>query len=185
MKLKNAKSLHMSFGNHLSRNLTIITLMGILFCFTEVIFRVLDYPVPTGLIDMTVMSPFALVGYTSLWMFPVGGLSGFFIGLMNQYAAPKYFPYQLQVFCGGLIITALELISGLILNVGFGFHLWDYSTYPLNFMGQICLPATLLWIVMTPFAMWVDDVLRHYLAGAPKPEPLWRYYADIFRKAQQ
>lgn len=182
MKVKGQKHAPLSCGQHVSRNLTIISLMGILFCFTEVIFRVLDYPVPTGIIDMSVMSPFALVGYTSLWMFPVGGLSGFFIGLMNQTASARRFPYQLQVICGGLIITALELVSGLILNVWLDFHLWDYSTYPLNFMGQICVPATLLWIAMTPFAMWVDDVLRYYLTGTAKPEPLWKYYVDIFRR---
>ena len=28
-------------------------------------------------------------------------------------------------------------------------HVWDYSALPLNIMGQICLPFSLIWFVLT------------------------------------
>jgi hypothetical protein len=164
-----------------TKNFSIFAIMGSLFLVIEVCFRVIDYPVPSGPIDMTVMSPFAFVGYTSLWMFIVGGLSGLLIGLINENHTISKIPYFLQVMLGAFIITALELVSGLVLNVWLGFRLWDYSFLPLDFMGQISLVISLVWLLMTPLAMWIDDVLRYYLAGKEKPEGLVFYYLDIFK----
>ncbi|MBU0926716.1 MAG: putative ABC transporter permease [Spirochaetes bacterium] len=165
----------------LAKDFAIFCIMGGVFMIMEVLFRVLDYPVPSGLIDMSVMSPYALVGYTSFWMFLVGGLSGFLIGQLNFCPAVSSVPYRLQVLLGGLIIVVLELVSGLILNVWLGFHLWDYSGFAFNFMGQICLAASALWVALTPLAMWLDDVLRYYMGDQPKPDRLLDYYLDIFR----
>ena len=41
---------------------------------------------------------------------------------------------------GAGIITAVELVLGLILNRLLGFNIWDYSTVPFNLFGQVCLP---------------------------------------------
>ena len=38
-----------------------------------------------------------------------------------------------------VIITVLELITGLIVNVWLRMDIWDYSNLPYNFKGQICL----------------------------------------------
>ena len=165
--------------NTVKHHLVILAVMGMLFMVCEVIIRVIGYPAP-GRIDMTVMSFWAFCGYTSLWMFPVGGVCGLLIGLMNEKILAAKLPSRLQVLLGGVIITAIELVSGLVLNVWLDLGIWDYSTFPLNFMGQICLPASLLWVAMTPLAMWIDDVLRFYLIGGHKPETLWKYYRDLF-----
>lgn len=46
---------------------------------------------------------------------------------------------------GAVLITAVELVFGMIFNVKLGLRVWDYSTVPLNFRGQICLRFSLVW----------------------------------------
>lgn len=44
-----------------------------------------------------------------------------------------------------LLTTALELLTGFILEKIFHQHWWDYSGQPFNFKGYICLKFSLLW----------------------------------------
>src|SRR5699024_9184899 len=85
-------------------------------------------------------------GYYHIGMLILGGLCFILIGSINEY----YFKYrrspllfQLVIFC--LIITILELVFGLILNIWLGLNIWDYSHLEYNFMGQICLKYSVLW----------------------------------------
>jgi len=50
-----------------------------------------------------------------------------------------------------LLITLLELGCGLLVNRTY--RVWDYRHLPMNFLGQICLPFTLLWIPVSLLAM--------------------------------
>ena len=45
---------------------------------------------------------------------------------------------------GEAALRARELGVGLLLNRQY--RIWDYRNVPLNFLGQICLPYTLLWM---------------------------------------
>ena len=45
---------------------------------------------------------------------------------------------------GAGVITGVELLAGLIFNRRY--QVWDYRSMPFSFLGQICLPFTLLWI---------------------------------------
>ena len=77
-------------------------------------------------------------GWTHWAMFFAGGICFLLLGrLRNQ-------PPWLQALLGAGIITAVELGAGLLLNRQYG--IWDYRNVPLNFMGQICLPYSLLWM---------------------------------------
>nr|DAN98189.1 MAG TPA: Putative ABC-transporter type IV [Caudoviricetes sp.] len=67
-------------------------------------------------------------------MFLLGGLCFLLIGLMNENVLWEE-SILTQGVKGSLIITALELIFGLVLNVKLGLGIWDYSHVPLNFMG--------------------------------------------------
>ena len=67
-------------------------------------------------------------------MFLLGGLCFLLIGLMNENILWEE-SILTQGIKGSLIITALELIFGLVLNVKLGLGIWDYSHVPLNFMG--------------------------------------------------
>lgn len=65
-------------------------------------------------------------------------------------------------------------MTGCIVNLWLGWNVWDYSTMPGNFMGQICPQFTLLWVVIVVVAIVLDDVIRWRFFGEEKPHyKLW------------
>lgn len=107
-------------------------------------------------------------GYSHWTMFILGGLCFFYLGLINE-LIPWEMPLQMQGLIGAGIVTALELVAGCILNLWLGWSIWDYSDMPFNIMGQICLPFSLLWILLSIVAIILDDYLRYWLFGEDKP----------------
>lgn len=105
-------------------------------------------------------------------MFILGGLCFVIIGLMNE-GFNWETPLLLQGINGALVITTLELIFGYVLNIWLGLGIWDYSNVPLNFMGQICLPFSLIWIGLSIAAVILDDYLRYWLFKEEKPHYVW------------
>lgn len=71
-------------------------------------------------------------------MFLAGGSCFLLLGSVNR------LPLPMRGLAASGIITAVELITGLLVNRKF--QVWDYRDLPGNFMGQICLPFSLLWI---------------------------------------
>lgn len=49
---------------------------------------------------------------------------------------------------GALIITAYEFFVGVIVNIRLGWGVWDYSSLPLNILGQICPMFTMAWFIL-------------------------------------
>lgn len=107
-------------------------------------------------------------GYSHPAMFLAGGLCFVLVGGINT-GAGRSLPLIVQMLLGSVMITAVELATGLIVNVGLGWRVWDYSNLPLNFMGQISLYFMLLWIPLSGIAIIADDLLRHALFGEPMP----------------
>jgi hypothetical protein len=93
-------------------------------------------------------------------MFFVGGLCGVLVGLLNQH--PRFYRARVitQSAIGALIVLAVELIAGVVLNVWLGLAVWDYTGMPGNIMGQICVQYGLLWLLLMPFAIWLEDTAR-------------------------
>ena len=89
-------------------------------------------------------------------------------GLINEVFSWET-PLLLQGVYGGALITTVELLAGLLLNVRLGLNIWDYSSIPCNFMGQICLPFSLLWVILAIVAVVFDDYLRYWLFDEEKP----------------
>ena len=62
-----------------------------------------------------------------------------------------------------LSVTAVELIFGIVFNLVFKMNVWDYSSMPLNFLGQICALFTLLWgglgMLFIPLAELMNEKL--------------------------
>ena len=85
-------------------------------------------------------------GYTHLSMAVVGGICFMGIGYIN--ARFKKQRILKRAFLCSFFITAIELISGIILNIVFNMNVWDYSSLPFNLMGQICLYYWVLWFLL-------------------------------------
>lgn len=65
-----------------------------------------------------------------------------------------------RCFAGSAIITGVELGTGLVVNDLLELNVWDYSDMPMNLLGQVCLPYSLLWFGLTLPAMALCKVLR-------------------------
>lgn len=95
----------------------------------------------------------------SHWTMAVlGGVCFVAIGLLNE-VWPRM-SMLLQMALGALIVTAAELVTGLIVNVWLDWQVWDYSSLPFNVMGQICLPFTAAWFALSGVAIVVEDWLH-------------------------
>lgn len=75
-------------------------------------------------------------------MFVAGGiafllLSGLFLRYDMGYAG--------RFIISMLIITAVEFVTGIIVNVHLRLNVWDYSAVRPNLYGQVCLKYSLLW----------------------------------------
>lgn len=107
-------------------------------------------------------------GHSHWTMAVLGGVCFVLIGDINEFI-PWNMPLILQGAIGSGIVTALELVSGIILNLWLGLGIWDYSNMPFNLLGQICLPFTLLWVDLSIVAVVLDDWLRYWLFGEDRP----------------
>ncbi len=86
------------------------------------------------------------VGLELMWrgwshgsMFLAGGSAFLLLGGLGK----RVRSLPVRAIAGSGIITAVELAAGLIANRDY--TVWDYRKQPLNFLGQICLPYSLLW----------------------------------------
>lgn len=102
----------------------------------------------------------------------LGGVCFLAIGAINEHLSWNL-GLIWQMLLGGGIITVLELFMGLIVNVWLGWGVWDYSNMPLNLWGQICLPYSLLWALISLAAILLDDWLRWKLFEEEKPRYTW------------
>ena len=86
-------------------------------------------------------------------MFLLGGLCFLLIGKLS--GRMKRMPLALRLLFSSGVITALELGTGLLVNRDYS--VWDYRTVSYNFLGQICLPFSLLWIPVSLLGMHLYD----------------------------
>ena len=107
-------------------------------------------------------------GHTHISMFVLGGICFVAIGLINE-IFPWDFGFLWQSMIGAVVVTVLEFITGLVVNVWLGLNVWDYSDMPLNILGQICLPFSIAWIALSAIAIVLDDYLRCWLFKEEKP----------------
>ena len=82
-------------------------------------------------------------------MFFLGGRCFTALGYLHRKWPRLALP--LKVIAGAGLVTALELVTGLLVNREFA--VWDYRSLPFNFRGQICLNYALLWVPASLLAM--------------------------------
>ena len=120
-------------------------------------------------------------GKSSLWMVVVGGVCCGLIGRLNEH--PKFYDKKMYQQCliGTLITLCIEFASGMILNVWLGLGIWNYSDMKWNLYGVVCPQFSVIWFVLMPLCIYVDDWLRWKLFKEEKPSGLLEYYKDLIR----
>lgn len=116
-------------------------------------------------------------GYSHYTMFIVGGICFVLIGLLNE-GMSWDLCIEKQVGLGLAAVLIVEFISGCILNLWLGLHIWDYSKLPFNILGQVCLPFALLWIPLVTVAILLDDSIRYTFFNEQRP----KYTSHVVQK---
>lgn len=106
-------------------------------------------------------------GYSHYSMILCGGLCFFIVGGLNQWIK-RELPFTMQMLLGAVIITALEFVTGVIVNLWLDMEVWDYSYLPYNLLGQICLPYSILWLVLSIAIILLDDLIRYRIFDEEK-----------------
>ena len=107
-------------------------------------------------------------GFSHWTMFLLGAVCFILIGLVNEVFEWDT-PLILQMFCGCAIITALEFITGCIVNLWLGWDVWDYSELPFNLWGQISLFSSIVWVGLSLVGIVLDDFIRWKFFDEEKP----------------
>lgn len=110
-------------------------------------------------------------GYSHFSMIICGGLAMILCGGLNQVF--DNISIISQMVFSSLIITVLEFVTGYIVNIMLKINVWSYSYMPYNFMGQVCLIYSILWMFLSLVIIFVDDGIRHFLYGEDFPVYRW------------
>lgn len=135
----------------MGKNVTLFAIGGFIYYMIEIVWR----------------------GHSALPMVLVGGLCFLFCGSINEFMGWDMLIWKQMLACA-VGITAIEFLSGYILNIILGLGIWDYSGVPFNILGQICLPFTVVWYILSLPAIVLDDYLRFWIFGEEKPRYKWR-----------
>ena len=107
-------------------------------------------------------------GFSHQSMILVGGICFVFIGLSNE-----RYTYEMslvkQMIISSIIVTVIEFVAGLILNVWLKLYIWDYSKLSFNLLGQISLQTSVMWFFLSLPAIILDDYLRYWMFKEEKP----------------
>lgn len=79
-------------------------------------------------------------------------------------------PLWIQALTCASLVTVVELVAGLVLNVFLGLNIWDYSNLPFNLWGQICPQYVAVWWFLCLAFIPIFDWLRWAVAGGDRPK---------------
>lgn len=108
------------------------------------------------------------IAYSHWTMFFLGAICFVIVGGINEIFSWET-PFWKQCVIGSIVVTIFEFIVGFIVNIWLRWNVWDYSNVFGNVIGQICLPFSLMWFILSGVAVVVDDWMRHWLFKEEKP----------------
>ncbi len=107
-------------------------------------------------------------GFSHFSMIICGGLAFILCGALNQFTHFKLSVIT-QMLISSIIITLLEFITGYIVNIRLHWNVWDYSSLPYNYQGQICAAYSFVWMLLSIVCIIVDDLIRWKIFDEEKP----------------
>lgn len=109
---------------------------GYVYCMMEVMFR----------------------NFSHISMLIAGGMAFVLVGEFGEINKDRL-SIVTVMFVGMLVITSIEYIIGYIVNINMKMNVWDYSMFPLNLDGQICVSFSILWFILS----FVIVIVYHFL----------------------
>ncbi|MBQ2887564.1 MAG: hypothetical protein IJE29_01410 [Firmicutes bacterium] len=100
-------------------------------------------------------------GHTHWSMLMAGAICVWAVDYLDRMAGGL--PDLAKALLCGLIITTVELLFGMAFNFYADAGVWDYSALPFNFLGQICLYYTLIWVALSVILLRLVRWLRQGL----------------------
>ncbi len=99
-------------------------------------------------------------GRTHWTMLLLGGFCLYLIYLISTRMHDRL--WKKLIMCS-LVVTALEFVVGCIVNLRLGWEVWDYSTMPLNLLGQICPAFSLMWLLLSIPCVYVCRFIHRFV----------------------
>ena len=102
-------------------------------------------------------------GYSFRLMGIAGGLSLAGIGMLED-AGLRRFPLAFQMMVSAVLITAIELYSGMFSLRVLHYRMWDYSALPFSFCdGLICPWFFGIWYLLSAVGIFLTDYVSYYI----------------------
>ena len=99
-------------------------------------------------------------GHSHISMFFAGGLSAALIFWICCTGGMRRTGWYVRCAVGSAVITAVEFLTGVFVNLHLHLRVWDYSRMPLNLLGQVCLPFSAVWFFLTLPILALGDMLN-------------------------
>lgn len=104
-------------------------------------------------------------GYTHWTMLLAGGVCCCLMHLIATRMHERL--WKKWIMCA-FAITAVEFVTGCIVNLRLGWQVWDYSSMRANLMGQICPMFSLIWLLLSIPCVSVMQLLKKYVFVSKK-----------------
>ena len=101
---------------------------------------------------------------------PICPIYGIGVGIVVQFLTPYKENLVLLYIASVVMVTALEWVTGFILEKIFHNKWWDYSKMPLNLNGYVCLLFSLIWGVACVLIVdFIHPLIHKVLSWIPFP----------------
>ena len=105
-------------------------------------------------------------GRTHWTMLLAGGVCFVLIYLIATRMGDRLWKKWLMCAC---TVTAVEFAVGCLVNLRLGWNVWDYSSLPLDLMGQICPLFSFFWFLLSIPCEYLSRLIyRHVFLPARK-----------------
>lgn len=99
--------------------------------------------------------------YTHWTMAVTGGIC--FSILYNAYNHFKSLNLFKKCAIGASVITSVEFMVGVVVNIWQKWSVWDYSELRFNLLGQVCVLYTGLWFLLSVPIIYISQALKKRL----------------------
>jgi len=69
---------------------------------------------------------------------------------------------------GALSATVLEFVTSWVMELIFHTRLWDYSYWPLNYKGRVCLFISLFWGILSVLMIFIQPYIQYVIGIIPR-----------------